>query len=182
MSGNTVTLTLGSAVTADDAVTVSYTQPTGDAATPLRDRAGNAAPSFSGQAATNNTEAASDTPTDSEPEETDAVEPQEPLTASTHGVPGSHDGENVFTFELRFSGALESGFKFRTLRDHALTATGGQIVKAQRLDNSGNLRWTIHVQPDGSGNVTIVLPITTDCDAEHAICTEDDRPCPTGWS
>ena len=91
-------------------------------------------------------------------------------------MPGSHDGENVFTFELRFSGALESGFKFRTLRDHALTATGGQIVKAQRLDNSGNLRWTIHVQPDGDGSATVVLPVTTDCDAEHAICTEDGRP------
>ena len=144
--------------------------------TPLRDLAGNAAPSFSGQAATNNTEAASDPPPDSEPEETDAVEPQEPLTASTHGVPGSHDGQNIFTFELRFSEELKSGSSFKTLRDHAFTVTGGEITRAKRLDGSGSRRWTIHVQPDGDGRVTVVLPATTDCDAEHAICAGDRRP------
>ena len=35
MSGNTVILTLASAVTADDTVPVGYTQTTGDSATPL---------------------------------------------------------------------------------------------------------------------------------------------------
>ena len=54
--------------------------------------------------------------------------------------------------------------------------TGGEITRAKRLDGSGNTRWTIHVQPGGSGSVTIVLPVTTDCDAEHAICTGDGRP------
>ena len=97
------------------------------------------------------------------------------LTASTHDVPQSHDGENVFTFELRFSEELKSGFSFKTLRDHAFTVTGGDITKAKRLGSSGNLRWTIHVQPDGNGNVTIVLPVTTDCDADHAICIDDGR-------
>ena len=101
--------------------------------------------------------------------------PQLPLTASTHGVPQSHDGENVFTFELRFSDELKLGFSFKTLRDHAFTVTGGDITRAKRLGGSGSLRWTIHVQPDGSGDVTIVLPVTTDCGAEHAICTEDGR-------
>ena len=171
VSGSQVTLTLASAVTADDAVTVSCTPPTGDSATPVQD----AAPSFSGQAVTNNTEAASDPPPDPEPGETDPVEPQEPLTTSTHGVPGSHDGENVFTFELRFSEELKSSFSFRTLRDHAFTVTGGEITQARRLDDSGNLRWTIHAQPDGNGSVTLVLPATTDCEAEHAICTDDGR-------
>ena len=54
--------------------------------------------------------------------------------------------------------------------------TDGDITRAKRLEGSGSLRWTIHVQPDGNGSVTIVLPVTTDCDAEHAICTEDGRP------
>ena len=102
--------------------------------------------------------------------------PQEPLTASAHGVPQSHDGENVFTFELRFSEELKSGFSFKTLKFHAFTVTGGEITRAKRLDGSGNLRWTIHVQPDGNGDVTLVLPVTADCDAEHAICTGDGRP------
>ena len=102
--------------------------------------------------------------------------PQLPLTASTHGVPQSHDGENVFTFELRFSEELKPDFSFKTLKFHAFTVNGGEIRRAKRLEGSGNLRWTIHVQPDGNGSVTIVLPVTTDCDAEHAICAEDGRP------
>ena len=102
--------------------------------------------------------------------------PQEPLTASTHGVPQSHDGENVFTFELRFSEDLKSGFSFKTLRDHAFTVTGGDVTRAKRLGGSGNTRWTIHVQPDGNGDVTLVLPVTADCDADHAICAGDGRP------
>ena len=99
-----------------------------------------------------------------------------PLTASIHDEPQSHDGENVFTFELRFSEELKPGFSFKTLRDHAFTVTGGDITRAKRVDGSGNLRWTIHVQPGGNGSVTVVLPVTTDCEAEHAICTEDGRP------
>ena len=48
LSGSTVALTLASAVTAGEAVAVSYTKPQ---ASPLRDLAGNEADSFSGQAA-----------------------------------------------------------------------------------------------------------------------------------
>ena len=103
-------------------------------------------------------------------------EAPQPLTASTHDVPQFHDGETVFTFELRFSEEPRSGFSFKTLRDHAFTVTGGEVTRAKRLEQGSNLRWTIHVQLDGNGSVTIVLPATTDCAAEHAICTEDGRP------
>ena len=117
---------------------------------------------------------------DPEPEETDPVEPHEPLTASVQDVPGSHDGQNVFTFELRFSEELKSGFSFRTLRDHALTAAGGDITRAKRLDGSGNRRWD-HPGPAGRQRQRDrLLPATTDCAAEHAICTEDGRPLSGG--
>ena len=42
-------------------------------------------------------------------------------------------------------------------------------------EKSRNIPWKITVQPDGNGDVTIVLPATTDCDAQGAICTGDDR-------
>ena len=158
MSCNTVTLTLASAVTEDDAVLVGYTQPTKKSGNPVRDLAGNAAPSFSGQTATNNTEAAADPPLAPEPEESDPEEPPEPLAASTQGVPGSHDGQNVLSFDLRFSEELKTGFKFKTLQDHALTATGSEITRAKRLDKTSNLRWSIHVQPDGNGILTVSCP------------------------
>ena len=99
--------------------------------------------------------------------------PPPPLTASLENVATSHDGENTFTFELRFS--EEFAVSYKTLRDHALTVSGGTVKKAQRASKPSNTHWWVTVKPDGDGNVSIVLPITTDCDAQGAICTEDGR-------
>ena len=162
VSGSVVTLTLVTAVSAGDTVTVDYTAPAGEPESRLRDQVGNAAPSFSGQSVTNHTPA--------------AVQ----LTASTHGVPASHDGRTTFTFELRFSETPKEGFSYKTLRDNAFTVTGGEVVKARRLEKGRNVRWEIHVSPDGDGPVTIVLPATTDCTAQGAICTQDGRMLSNG--
>ena len=96
-----------------------------------------------------------------------------PLTASAHGVPASHDGSAAFTFELRFS--EEMPLSYKTLRDHAFTATGGEVVKARRLEKGKNLGWEITVQPSGNADVTVALPATTDCSSQGAICTGDGR-------
>ena len=106
---------------------------------------------------------------------TDAVAglPLPPLTASLENVATSHDGASVFTFELRFS--EEFGISYKTLRDRAFTVTGGTVKKAQRLEQGSNIGWRITVRPDGNGQVVVVLPETTDCDAQGAICTEDGR-------
>ena len=96
-----------------------------------------------------------------------------PLTASARSVPSSHDGSATYLFELRFS--EEFPLSYVTLRDHAFTVTGGTVVGARRLDRPGNIRWEISVSPDSNGDVTVVLPATTDCEADGAICTEDGR-------
>ena len=155
VSGSAVTLTLVTAVSEGDAVTVDYTAPTGESAARLQDLAGNAASSFSGLDAGNDTQAA------------------DQLTASAHDVPGSHDGSTVFTFELRFSENFYLSYK--TLRGHAFTVTGGEVTGARRLVPPSNIGWEIQVEPDGDGAATIVLPVTTDCTAEGAICTEEGR-------
>ena len=95
------------------------------------------------------------------------------LTASFQDAPESHDGENAFTFELRFSEEFE--LSYVTLRDHAFTVTGGEVTGARRLVSGSNIRWEITVRPDGDGEVTAVLPATNDCDDEGAICTGDGR-------
>ena len=97
------------------------------------------------------------------------------LTAAIHDAPESHDGQSVFTFELRFSETPKDNFSYRTLRDHAFTVTGGEVVRARRLERGKNVRWEIHVRPDGNDDVTIALPATTDCAADGAVCTEDGR-------
>ena len=101
-----------------------------------------------------------------------------PLTVNlTADAPASHDGSTAFTFEIRFSEEPDPDFSYKTLRDHAFTVTGGSVKTAQRLqkDPISNIGWLITVEPGGNGDVTIVLPVTTDCDADGAVCTEDGR-------
>ena len=100
-----------------------------------------------------------------------------PLTAQFLDAPSSHDGQAAFTFELRLS---FENFKlsYVTLRDHAFTVTNGEVPGVRRLDRDSstpNIRWEITVSPTGVGDVTIVLPVTENCDDQGAICTEDGR-------
>ena len=111
------------------------------------------------------------------------IQPQEPmgsrekapLIANLRDIPSGHDGQTTFTFELRFSEEPEPDFSYKTLRDHAFTVTGGSVENARRLNKPSNIRWEITVRPDGNGEVTIILPATTDCEAEGAICAGDGR-------
>ena len=155
VSGSAATVTLVTAVCAGDTVTVDYTAPTDESAARLRDELGNVAASFSGLQAANAAQAA------------------DQFTACVHGVPAAHDGNTTFTFELRFS--EEFPISYETLRDHAFTVTEGDVVNARRLERPGNIRWEITVRPSSDAAVTIVLPITEDCEAEGAICTADGR-------
>ena len=137
VSGMAVTLVLDTGVEARDTVTVDYTVPTNESANKLQDTSGNTAESFSGRVVSNDT--APDQPEESE-------EQADPLTASAHGVPASHDRSAAFTFELRFSETPADGFSYKTLRDHAFTVTGGEVVKARRLERGKNVRWGDHRQ------------------------------------
>ena len=96
-----------------------------------------------------------------------------PLTARFEDQPSSHDGQTAFTFELHFS--EEFGVSYATLRDHAFSVTGGTVSKAQRLTQGSNQGWRITVTPGSDAEVSVVLPVTTDCDDQGAVCTEDGR-------
>ena len=75
-------------------------------------------------------------------EATDAVAAAPvPLTASLANTPGTYDGQNVFTFELRFS--EEFSLSYTTLRDHAFTVSGGTVEKAERITHGSQ-----HALPD----------------------------------
>ena len=145
-------LLLSSAVEAGDTVIVDYTVPDGPDF--IRDIRGRKAASFSGQAVTNDTASV-------------------PLTASAHDAPSSHNGQDAFTFELRFSEDPKPDLSYATVRDHAFTVTGGSVTYVRRLDPPSNIRWEITVTPGSGADVTIALNTTTDCSAQGAICTEE---------
>ena len=105
---------------------------------------------------------------------------QPPLTASTHDVPESHDGATAFTFELWFSEEPGGGFSATTLRDQALTVSGGTITNVRQLETGKNLKWEITLQPSGNEEVTVILPPTIDCADQGAICAGDGRVLSVG--
>ena len=96
-----------------------------------------------------------------------------PLTARILDATTSHDGQNAFTFELRFN--EDFGLSYVTLRDHAFAVVGGAVTKARRLAPPGNVRWEVTVVPDSDADVTVVLPATVECGDAVAICTGDGR-------
>ena len=91
----------------------------------------------------------------------------------TVAAAASHDGSSEFTFEIEFS--EEFGISYVTLKTHAFNVTGGEVRKAQRTNRPSNITWRITVRPTSTGDVTIQLPATTDCEATGAICTGDGR-------
>ena len=98
----------------------------------------------------------------------------DPLTVRLKvAAPATHDGSSEFTFEIEFS--EEFGLSYVTLKNHAFNVTGGSVERAQRTDKPSNIPWRITVKPQGTGDVTIELPATTDCGAQGAICTGDSR-------
>ena len=150
IAGNAVTLTMASVVAAGEEVTVSYTAPADESTARIRDLAGNAAPSFSGQAAVNDTQAPAT------------------LTASIHDEPDRHDGQTAFTFRIAFSEGVSISYK--TFRDHSLEATNGSVTRAKRVHRQSDL-WEVTVKPDSDAAVIVVLPVTLDCAAQGAVCT-----------
>ena len=175
VDGDTVVLTLVSAATSEDVVVVSYTPPSEAATARTRDLAGNAAAGFNPTEGFNDTDETAESEEDGEPEET--TEGETPLTVSLEATTESHNGTDAFTFEIRFS--EEFPLSYKTLRDLAFTVSGGEVLKAQRLDKPSNIRWLITVEPDSNGDVAVVLPVTRNCASDGAICTGDGRKLST---
>ena len=95
-----------------------------------------------------------------------------PVTASFSNMPAEHNGSE-FTFDLSFSENVSAGYA--RIRDHAFDESGADIRKAERKTQGSNQYWTVTVDPDDNGAITITLPETTNCSNSGAICTDDGR-------
>ena len=101
LSGSAVELTLDSAVASGETVTVGYTAPTGSAASPLKDAAGIAVDSFTGEAVTNVTPEPENAAPTGLPEIAGTAKVGEALTASVDGIADA-DGLDGVTFAYRW--------------------------------------------------------------------------------
>ena len=110
VSGSSVILTLGSAVTAADTVTVTYTVPTDAAAPRIQDDAGNPAASFSDQDVENNTPPPANTPATGAPTISGTVQVGKTLTASTSDIDDADGLDNVgYSYQWLANGADIAG-------------------------------------------------------------------------
>ena len=110
VSGSSVILTLASAVTATDTVTVSYTVPTDAAAPRIQDEAGNPAAPFSDQEVENNTPPPANTPATGAPTITGTVRVGETLTADISGIDDADGLDNVgYSYQWLANGADIAG-------------------------------------------------------------------------
>ena len=97
------------------------------------------------------------------------------LTARFENMPAEHDGSE-FTFDLHFSENVKTGYaRYARVRDDAFDVDEGEIVAARRKTQGSNQSWTIRVKPEGTGQISITLPETTNCSRSEAICTHDKR-------
>ena len=148
IAGVDVTLTLATAVAADDTtMVVTYTVPQ---TSPIRNPVGNDADGFMDE----------------------KVDVRNPLTAAWDSLPARHDGTSGFTVRILFSDPIDRG-----LNDFvaAMEVTGGTIAGRRRVGgNKAHIE--LEMQPVGNGDVTLVLPATqTVCTDTGAICTADGR-------
>ena len=140
ISGKTVTMTLASAVTSGQTVTLDYAVPTSN---PLQDESGIEAPDFTGQTVTNNT-GATNTAATGKPGITGAPQRGETLTA-TLGTIADDDGITTltfpgdYTFQWAKDGSDITGATDDTYDVPAATALGSTFtVKVSFSDDDGN--------------------------------------------
>ena len=101
-------------------------------------------------------------------------EPQ-PLTASFTNLPEGNHGESAFKFDISFNQDVAT--QRLVMQEDAMTVTNGEVTGAQRVDGDKSI-WLITVEPVDGRDVTVELPVTTDCSATGAVCTGGDSPQP----
>ena len=139
VSGSVVTLTLVTAVSAGDAVTVDYTAPTDDATARLQDLVGNAANSFSGRSVANATADRPNNPATGAPTITGTALVGETLTADTSGISDAYSlAGATFTYQWLADGASISGATGSSYTPDSADEGKSIKVRVDFTDDAGN--------------------------------------------
>ena len=92
-----------------------------------------------------------------------------PLTASFEGAPSEHDGVAAFTFDVRFSAALDGG---RPPTAASFDVEYGRVQDLERVEAG---LWRVSIQPAWWRDVTVTLAGGRDCAARGAVCAAGVR-------
>ena len=162
VSGSSVILTLGSAVTSEDTVTVSYAAPTDAAAPRIQDDAGNPAASFSDQDVENNTPPPANTPATGAPTITGTAQVGDTLTVETSAIDDA-DGMSgaVFSYQwLANEVNIDTDIAGATDATYTLVADDlGKTIKVRVsfMDGASNVETLT-----SEATATVVTPLTAE--------------------
>lgn len=95
-----------------------------------------------------------------------------PLTASFEALPTAHEASGTFVVRVRFSEPVVTSYA--TLRDRSFDVTNGDVRNARRVDGRNDL-WELDLAPSSDEPLTVTLPVTIDCAARGAVCTEGGK-------
>ena len=108
----------------------------------------------------------------------------DPLTVEVESKPPRHNGADAFDVDIAFGKTLAEGFSYRSLKDHALSITGGEIQNVSRIDKTGdfrNKRWRVKIKPSSKGDVVLTLAPGPACGEANAVCTDADEKLPEAF-
>ena len=106
------------------------------------------------------------------------VREKAPVWAYFDRVPDTHDGTSEFGVRLRFGEDVDTDAA--ALRDQAITVSGGSVTAVQAAAAGSTRDWSVTVQPDGAGDVTLGLGGALGCSDAAAVCTADGRTLAAG--
>ena len=106
------------------------------------------------------------------PEPSGQAQVADPITASWSKKPDEHDGASQFDLHLDFSRA-PANFSYRAIAGGVVSVQGGRISRVWRRVRGQDDQWGVQVTPSGTDGVTVSVNGTTDCAAQHAVCTAD---------
>ena len=100
----------------------------------------------------------------------DAPALPDPIVATWNGAPQEHDGATEFTVQLNLD-PEPAPFSENSIAASIVSIEGGAINRVWRRITDQNHRWGMDVTPSGNEPVILTVNGTTDCAAEHAVCT-----------
>ena len=100
------------------------------------------------------------------------IDEQTPLTASFETAPPrEHDAAYSFTFCVAFSAQVPLSVEEM---QNALQVQGGSVTSVEPVAGEQKRKWDFTVEPSGSEDVTVTLPVPSECGGSN-ICTLDGR-------
>ena len=93
-----------------------------------------------------------------------------PLTGTFSQLPTARHPGNGGTFEVRLSFSADPRLSYSDVRDSVVSVSGGNVVRARRVDRPSNQAWRLSVQSSVDGDLRLSVAGGLSCSEPAAVC------------